>query len=105
MYGPPALCPALSSFHSPYKTLRYSPNFTDEETEGHKAMCLGKEVRIQNLSPTDSRHPKLITAEPVGFCAQPWTWVPSAAQEGREEMELDLLRERLHFLPGEVSWD
>lgn len=73
-YRGPALCPALSSFHSSYKTLNYSASFTEEETEVHKVMCPGKEVRIQNLSPADSKHPELITAEPVVFYAQPGAW-------------------------------
>lgn len=53
-------CAQLSatSFHSSYETPTYSPHFTDEETEGHKVICLGIEVRIQNPTPTE---PKLIT--------------------------------------------
>lgn len=70
-YRGPALCPALSSFHSSYKTLNYSASFTEEETEVHKVMCPGKEVRIQNLSPADSKHPELITAEPLSSMPGP----------------------------------
>ena len=38
-----------------------------------------------NLSPADSKHPQLITEEPVTFCSQPWAWLCWPAQEGGEQ--------------------